>query len=699
MTLQTEAAECGLACLAMISGYHGQSTELADLRRRFGVSVKGTRLADLTRIAEQMGFATRPVRIELEDVEFLHTPCMLHWDLNHFVVLRSAGRRDFVVHDPAVGVVRISRTEASRRFSGVALEMTPAPGFSAQPAPPRIGVREVLGKIIGLRRSLGQVLVLALAIEVFSVANPLYLQWVVDHALLTADQSLLTTLAVGFSIILLLQVCVSAMRGWTLMVLSASLKVQGRVNLFSHLLRLPSHYFEARHLGDVMSRFGSQESIQRALTTDLIEAMLDGLMSGITLAIMFVFSPVLTCIVLATVGMYVLLRWATYRPLRQASMEAIVWGARRDSHFLESLRAIKTIKLFGAQESRRAHWLNLQVETTNRDLTTKKLRLMFRFANGLLMGGLAVLLIWLGARSVLAGVFSTGMLLAFIAYNSQFISRVTSLIDTLIDLRMLRLHVERLADIVLTEPERHDLGAGGGRLQPSVDLRDVCFRYGDNEPWALDHVSLRIDAGESVAIVGPSGCGKSTLAKIITSLLKPTSGEVLVGGSPLAHIGVERYRRMLGVVMQDDQLLAGTLADNISFFASRPSRRRIERAARLAAIHDDIVSMPMSYNTLIGDMGTALSGGQKQRVMIARALYRRPRIAIFDEATSHLDVALEKIVSAAIRGRRMTRIVIAHRPETIRSADRVITIEKGRIVSDVNQRAVAGVTELPLPRR
>ena len=685
LVLQTEAAECGLACIAMVSGFYRQPLELPDLRRRFGTSIKGSRLVDLTRIAEQLGFATRAVRVDLNEIGMLRLPCILHWDLNHFVVLSSVGRRGLTVYDPAVGQLRVSIAEASRRFSGVALEVTPAPGFVAQPAAPGIELRAVLGRIIGLRRALLEVLALALAIEVFAVLNPLYIQWVVDHALLSADYNLLATLSIGFALVMILNVVVSAMRGWTLMVLSASLKVQGRVNLFSHLVRLPSSYFEARHLGDVMSRFGSQDTIQQALTTDLVAAVLDGLMSIITLAIMFVFSPSLTALVLVMVAIYALLRWATYRPLRQASMETIVWGARRDSHFLETLRAIKTIKLFGAQEDRRAHWLNLLVETTNRDLTTRKLRLMFRFVNGLLIGGLAILIISLGAQRVLAGVFSTGMLLAFIAYKSQFISRVTSLIDMLVDLRMLRLHAERLADVVLTEPERHDQGMSAGRVEPSIELRDVSFRYGENEPLVLDCVSLRIQAGENVAIVGPSGCGKTTLVKLLSSLLQPTSGEVLVGGIPIGDLGIDRYRRMLGVVMQDDNLLAGSVADNISFFAARPSRRRIEWAARIAAIHDDIQAMPMGYNTRIGDMGTALSGGQKQRVMIARALYRRPRVLLLDEATSHLDVALEKAVSGAIRRRRVTRIIIAHRPETIRSADRVITIENGRVVSDAER--------------
>ncbi|MBI4754129.1 MAG: peptidase domain-containing ABC transporter [Betaproteobacteria bacterium] len=685
IVMQSEAAECGLACLAMVSAGLGRHEDLADLRRRFGVSLKGARLSQLVAIANPLGLAPRAVRLEPDELRLLRTPCILHWDMNHFVVLVRATGNDLVIHDPAAGRRRLSLKEASPHLTGVALELTPTADFEPRRAPPPIGLVKILGHIVGLRRALAQVLALALAIEVFAVISPFFLQWVVDHALVTADRDLLLTLVIGFSLLLLMRVTVAAMRGWMLMALSASLRVQGRANLFTHLVRLPAVFFETRHLGDIMSRFGSLETIQQALTTDAVEAVLDGLMAAITLVIMFVFSAVLAGIVVTAALLYGMLRWATYAPLRQASMETIVWAARRDSHFLETLRGIRTIKLLGGQGERRAHWLNLLVETVNHDLAASRLRLLFRTANALLTGALAILVVWLGAQRVLDNVFSVGILLAFIAYKDQFIQRVAALIDKAVDLRVLRLHAERLADIALTAPERdtRPAGAHAAPLRPVVEARELRFRYGEHEPWVLDGVSLRIEAGESVAIAGASGCGKTTLLKLLSGLLTPDAGEILVGGQPLARIGNERYRAMIGVVMQDDQLFAGSLADNISFFAATPDPARIERCARMAAVHDDIEAMPMGYQTLIGDMGAALSGGQKQRVLIARALYRRPRILLLDEATSHLDVGLEKAVNNAIRATSMTRIIIAHRPETIRSADRVIVLDRGRVAKDL----------------
>jgi ATP-binding cassette, subfamily B, bacterial CvaB/MchF/RaxB len=689
MVLQTEAAECGLACLAMVAGYHRRPSDLAGLRRRFGISLRGATLQDLVRIADQLGLASRPVRLELDELPQLNLPCILHWDLNHFVVLKSCTRQEVVIHDPSVGIRRMSFSRASKHFTGVALELAPIGGFEPAVAEPRIRLRALLGNLVGIKRSLGELFLLALAIEVFAVLSPLFMQWVVDHAVVTADRDLLLTLALGFLLLLLLRTSVSAMRGWMLIALGASLKVQGRANLFSHLISLPASYFETRYLGDVVSRFGSQETILQAITTDLIEAVLDGLLASVTLVVMFVFAPVLAAVVVVGALLYGALRWVSYTPLRQASAEAIVWAARRDSHFLETLRGIKAIKLFNGQERRRGHWLNLLVETVNRQLTTQKMQLLYRTTNSLLVGSLAILVVWLGARRVLENTFSVGMLLAFVAYKDQFLDRVSDLINRALDLQMLRLHAERLADIALTPPERRDAPAGFAQpsLDPvSIEMRNLKFRYSENDPWVLDGIDLRIEAGESVAIVGSSGCGKTTLLKLLASLLQPTEGEILVDGQPLARVGIEHYRSMIGVVMQDDHLFAGSLADNISFFADAPDPRRIEECARLAAVHDDIIAMAMGYSTLIGDMGTVLSGGQKQRVLIARALYHRPCVLLLDEATSHLDVAREKTVNAAIRNSRVTRIIIAHRPETILAADRVVLLGQGKVVSDQKGR-------------
>ena len=685
LILQTEAAECGLACLAMAAAYHGGDTGLSALRRRFGLSLRGASLHDLVAIAGQLGLEARPLRLEPDELPQLAVPCILHWDLSHFVVLKRASARHVVIHDPAFGVRRLSRAEAQRHFTGVALELNPAQAF-VPPAPePRLRVGALFGRVAGVRRSLLMLLTMALAIETLGVTTPFFMQWIVDDALVSADHDLLLTLACGLLGMLLLRVAINAMRGATLIAISSTVKVAGRGGLFGHLVRLPARSFESRHLGDVMSRFGAQETILQALTTDLVEILLDGLMSAVTLAAMLCYAPGLAGLVLGAGLVYALVRALSYSALRNAQAEAIVWGARRDTHFLETLRGMKTIKLFNAQAARQAHWVNLLVQTVNRQMVTQRLGVTFRAVNAGVIGTAGVLVIWLGAERALANEFSVGMLLAFISYKDQFLSRVSALIDKALDLCMLRLHAERLADIALTPPEADDAPQfdAPGHAPLAVELRALRFRYGATDPWILDGIDLAIEPGESVAIVGPSGCGKTTLLRLLASLLEPTAGDVAIDGRPLAPGAVGRYRARIGVVMQDDQLFAGSIADNISFFADAPDMDRVEACARQAAVLDDVRAMPMGFHTLIGDMGTVLSGGQKQRVLIARALYRAPGLLLLDEATSHLDLARERSVNAAVAGLPMTRIVVAHRRETILAADRIIVLDKGKIAADL----------------
>lgn len=689
MILQAEAAECGLACLAMIARYHRRATQPAELRRRFGFSLKGATLKDVIGVADHIGLASRPLRLELEELRLLRLPAILHWDLNHFVVLKSVGLNGITIHDPAEGVRNLSLAEASRHFTGVALELTPTGGFEPTAAPPRIRLRALLGQITGLRRALGHLFLLALAIEILALVSPLFLSLTIDNAIISADRSLLATLAIAFALLLVLQVAVTGLRGWMLITLGASLKVQARTNLFSHLLGLPASYFESRHVADVMSRFDSQDTILQALTRDLVVAILDGLMCVLTLTLMFLLAPILALVALAGAALYGLVRWISYAPLRQASSEAIIWEARQDSHFLESLRGMQTIKLMGGQGERRARWLNLLVETVNRQLVTQRLDLMFRTLNMLLLGALTIGIVYLAARMILANSFSVGLLVAFLAYKDLFLRRVSGLIDTAVELRMLGLHAERLADIALTTPEPRGDPRPDKPLKPvGLELRNVSFRYSPHDPLVLKDVSFTIAPGEWVSLTGPSGCGKSTLLKLIAGLLQPSEGVILLDGQPIARLGPERWRAMIGVVMQDDVLFAGSISDNIAFFAAAPDQERVEDCARLAAVDEDIETMPMGYGTLIGDMGTVLSGGQKQRILLARAIYRAPGLLLLDEATSHLDVAREHAVNAALARLAPTRIVIAHRPETIRASGRVITFAQGRVTSDRLQEPV-----------
>jgi ATP-binding cassette, subfamily B, bacterial CvaB/MchF/RaxB len=696
LLLQTEAAECGTACLGMIASYWGHRCDLPSLRRRFTVSLKGVTLKSLIGMAETLGLQARPLKLTLEHLVNLKLPCILHWDMNHFVVLKSVRATQALIHDPASGVMRLKLAEVSRHFSGVALELFPGTTFQCQRETRRFTLLSLMGEISGLKRGLLRLLLLGVALQVCALLMPFYMQWVVDEALVAGDQSLVTVLGLGALLLVLLQSFISATRSWMTTTLATHLNFQWFGNVFAHLLRLPLDWFEKRHLGDVVSRFGAVQTLQRSLTTQVVEAVIDGLLVIGTATVMCIYSGTLLLVALLAIGLYALLRFSLFRSLRTATAEQIVHAAKQQTQFLETVRGVQTVRLFNRAAERRSGWLNLLADQFNAELRIARLSLSHQTANTLLFGCERIVIIWLAALAVLDARFSVGMLFAFISYKDQFSQRLAALIDKCCELLMLRLHGERLADIVLTEPE--SLPAqwpaavammGSAVPAATIELRDICFRYADGEPAILQNLNLSVPAGQCVAITGASGCGKTTLIKLLLGLHAPTSGEIRFGGTCIERLGLQHYRSLLGTVMQDDQLFSGSITDNICFFDPEPDLQRAAMCAHFAAIHADIAAMPMAYNTLVGDTGAGLSGGQKQRLLLARALYKQPRVLVLDEATSHLDAVNEQLVNAAIRQIPLTRIIVAHRAETIAMAQRVVVLEGGRIVRDLQQSASA----------
>ncbi|WP_193166104.1 peptidase domain-containing ABC transporter [Microbulbifer hainanensis] len=679
LILQTEAAECGLVCLAMIAGYHGYDTDLAGLRRRFSISSHGTNLKTLMDMAGRLNLAGRALRLELEHLGELQLPCVLHWDMSHFVVLKSVERAKVIIHDPAVGERVLTRKEFGQHFTGVALELTPTGEFQTGEDRQRLKLSHFWSRIGGLKRSLSQVLLLSLLLQLFAVVTPFYVQTVVDDVILRGDDNLLLVLAIGFGLLLLIQTGTNALREWVILHISSRLNMQMAANLFRHLIRLPMSYFSTRHMGDVVSRFGSLQKVRELLTTGLVAAVVDGIMALITLAAMFFYDVRLTLIVLLVVVLYAALRLLLYRPLRLLTEEKIIAQAKHDSHFMESVRAIQTVKLFQREIDRQGQWHNRLADAVNKDIRIARWNIGYETIERLLFGLENLLVIYFAATAVMDSTLTVGMLYAFISYKTRFVESMDALIAKWIELKMLGLHLDRLSDIVFTKAE--EIGGPDGsplnadKAQPLRGKIEVCnlgFRYGEAEAPAFRNLNFTIEAGETVAIVGPSGCGKTTLLKCLMGLLEPTEGEILIDGQPIRQIS--QYRSQIAGVMQDDQLLAGTIADNIACFEPQLDLQRIVTCARMACIHEEILRMPMQYNTLVGDMGTSLSGGQKQRIVLARALYHAPRILFMDEATSHLDVANESLVSDHISRLAITRVLVAHRPETVESARRQIEL-------------------------
>lgn len=673
--IAAESAECGLACLAMVSCYHGHDVDLNSLRQRFPISMSGATLRTLIKIADSLSLMARALRTEPEDLRFAATPAILHWNLNHFVVLRKADERTITIHDPASGARTLSYAEASKHFTGVLLELSPSAKFKPIEARTKVSINSLWTGSRGLSGSLLTVLGLSATLQVAAFIAPFQIQLVVDEAIGRADSAILNVLVLGFLALILVQVSLEAVRSWAVQALSSLFAYQAVANLFRHLLRLPASYFEKRSVGDILSRMGSTSAIQDALSRGLVSALIDGVLALVAASILFLYSAALGAIVVGAFGLVIIANFCLFPFTRSRTEAFLVATAAERSHMMESVRAATTIKVMGREAERVGTWRNLYSRAINASIAAGWMQISATWLQNLIVGGSSVLVVYLGAREVLAGQgMSVGMLLAFLSFRQTFSDRAMSLAGQVTQFRLLALHLDRLGDIISAEPDTPSFGEVDISPRASIELRGVSFQYGSSDPEIFKNLNLTIAEGEFVAITGPSGCGKSTLLKLMLGLQTPTTGTVMLGGQRADPELWRAWRSHLGFVAQDDRLMSGSIADNIAFFDPAMDMERVREAARESQIDEDIEKMPMKYLSLIGDMGSALSGGQKQRLLLARALYRSPKILVLDEGTANLDIETEELIADLVSGMDVTRIVVAHRPALIERADRIISL-------------------------
>lgn len=680
---QSEAAECGLACLLMVAQSYGYKMDLSAARNKFNLSLKGLTLRSLVSIADKMNLQARPIRVELEHLDKIKTPAILHWNLSHFVVLSKFNGKKAVIHDPAKGIVELTLPELSNHFTGVALDLTPNPEFIKVEEVKPVKITDFWTRAHGLKRGLLQIIFLSAFLQLFVAIGPLLQQLVIDDAITKQDSDFLLVLIFGVSLIGLFQTSVTYVRSKVILIITNTLSFQMTANLFRHLMRLPLSYFEKRNIGDITTRFSSIGPVQGIISAGISSAILDFAMAIATLTMALTYSVKLTLLALLFLLINFLIQLLTFPYQKKASEKIMEMSAKEQSIFLENIQAARTIKIFGQETARENIWLNRKADNLNASISLANFNInltVFTSILGLLQIAATT---YLGARYVMGGTFTLGMLIAFQSYSGQFSGKISSLISQFMTFRMLKLHLQRLADILHTEKEPRFDGSSKElaeyTFKGEIRLDKVRFRYADDEPWIIDGVDMTIRPGEMVALVGPSGGGKSTLLKLILGLLPPTEGTIYLDGVDIQHITPSSFRREMGVVMQDDKLLSGTIAENISFFSTEPDDLKIEGCAQKAYVHDDIVKNPMGYYTLVGDMGTTLSGGQKQRIFLARALYKDPKILFLDEGTANLDPMTEHKIVNLIKSLKITRLTIAHRPALIEAADAVYELKDKKI--------------------
>lgn len=686
----TELNECGLACLAAISEFHHGEFSISEIRRLAVHSGRGETLFAVRNLAERMGLSARGVRLGLEGLAALAVPAILHWEMNHFVVLERVTRRGILIMDPAAGRMEIPWEQVNRSFTGVALEAKPTTEWRRYTGPrSRVSIWNLIGSPTRWRADIAAIVCLSLLIETLVLLTPLQMRLSIDQALLSGDGRLVWVLGIGFAIVVLLQASFSIVRAWSASVFGTRVGYDLMDRFVRALHSKPADFFLKHHTGDVLNRSRSVDAIQTIVTAQLIQVLIDTAMSIAMVVVMFLAVPMM-CLVVVGFG---LVNFAVTGVLSHAALEnwrrVLRSSARAESLFLENARAARAIRLFGKESVRINVWRNKFVELTNLRLGNERLMLFSaqaaQAANGL--GNVA--LISTGSYLVLMNSISLGTMVMFFVFRAFFVERLNNCLNFLLQLRVVQTHVERISTVVGREEHLESLRENAPfSIAPSVgvsiEARNLWFRYGDDSPWVLKGASFKIEAGESVAIIGASGSGKSTLMGIMLGLLNPVQGEILINGRDLKTIDSADYAPLIGAVLQDDVMFQGTIAENISFFDAPLDMERVIRAAEMANIARDIEAMPMQYRSLLAEAAVDISGGQKQRMFIARAVYHEPKVLFLDEATSHLDVESESLVGRSIKAMRMTRVLIAHRKETIATADRVLLLDSatGRVTAE-----------------
>lgn len=679
--LQSEAAECGISCLAMVCGYYGLDIDLFNFRQRYGSASHGVTLLSLSKTAENAGLKCRALSLDLDEIRQLKLPCILHWGMNHYVVLTKVRKSSFVINDPAMGKRIIGMQEMSNNFTGVALELWPDQNFQQKKAKSRLRLLDLMRNIVGLKSVLVKIFAFSVVVEAVGLLLPIGTQLVTDHVIMAHDQSLLSVICLGLVFFTLFRTFISMLRAWTSLKLNTLTNIQWKTTLFEHLTKLPLSFFEKRHLGDIQSRFSSLDTIRSTFTNSIVSGIIDSIMTIGLLIMLTLYGGWLVWVVVGFTLCYAIMRLATYRFYRRVSEEQVIKGARSSSHFMESLYGISTIKALNLRERRSQHWLNINIDACNASIKQTRFDMMFGGINTFISSIDQVVVLWLGAIMVIDNNMTLGMFMAFNAYRGQFSQRASSLIDLVMQLRMLSLHNERLSEIVFSEPEK-ELAAR--RIFPEnsgvrLEVKNLSYQYDPFSKPIFSNMNIVVEPGESVALIGPSGVGKTTLLKVMCGLLSPTTGDVLADQLDIQKIGLNNYRMGTACVLQEDRLFSGSISDNISGFEDNADSEFIIECARRCNIHDEIMKMPMGYETMVGELGLGISGGQKQRILIARALYRKPSILFMDEATSHLDLSNESAINQAISDLSITRIIVAHRPSTIASADRIIDLSQRNI--------------------
>lgn len=685
--LQMSLVECGAACLAMILGYYGRLTSISEIRERCGPTRDGLTALAIVNAARSYGLRVRPITMKEHNLQHVSLPAIIHWEFNHFLVLERWSPSSVQVVDPARGRLRLSMEEFEAGFTGIIIMLEPGTQFQKRS---RRGINLLSYVNSYLRQAplaLLQVLGASLLLQLAGLVTPLLTEVVVDHILPLQLRSVLPLVGIGILVLLLTQLAMTVLRSSLLIYLQARVDTQMMLGFFEHLLTLPLTFFHQRTSGDILARLNSNSVIRDTLNSQLVSVLLDGGFVLSYLAILGWQSPPFFAVVLAIALLQILVLLTSRRAIQNLARQELKTQGEAQGYIAEALGGMTTLKAAGAEQRSLEYWSNLFFKQLNASLKRNYLSSWLTAILGMLQTFSPMGLLWIGTLLVLDGQMQVGTMLALNALASSFLQSLSSLVNTAQSVQVVQSHLERIADVLEAEPEQElEAIALPPKLTGQVRLHKVSFRYSQSTPEILHHVSVEIQAGQKVAIVGRTGSGKSTLGKLLLGLYLPTEGEIFYDEIPLRRLNYQAVRTQFGVVMQEATIFNGSIRHNITLNTPDMNLERVTRAAHLAALHEDILQMPMGYETMVSEGGAALSGGQRQRLALARALASAPAMLLLDEATSSLDVVTEQVVERNLSKLRCTQIIIAHRLSTVRNADVILVLDQGRIVEQGNHQ-------------
>lgn len=679
---QMTAVECGAASLAMILSYHGRKTSVSEMRERCGVGRDGLSALSIVRTARSYGLRVRAITLQENDFRFVSLPAIVHWGFNHFLVVERWTSHHVDLVDPAIGRRRVTAEEFDNSFTGVVLTFEAGVNFDRGAAKRHVNLAHYALNYAKLAPfSLLQILGASLLLQLFGLVVPALTALVVDTIVPDKLQGALALLAFGLLILFVAQLTTMLLRSTVLLYLQTKVDTQMMLGFFEQLLTLPVRFFQQRSSGDLLARLSSNTIVRDTISNQLVSSVLDGAFVLVYLIILFAVSPLFGFLVVLLGGLQIVLLTITTRAVRELAARELVAQGKSQGYATEALVGMVTLKASGAEHRALQRWSNLFFDQMNASVRRTYVSSVINTVLTTFQTFSPVLLLVFGTYLALNGSLQIGTMLALVSLATAFLTPLSSLVTTGQKLQLVHSHLERIADVMEAEPEQDLLRVRESpRLQGAISLDQVSFQYDPHSAPILNDISISITSGQKVAIVGRSGSGKTTLGNLLLGLSLPTSGEIFYDGIPLRTLDYQMVRSQFGVVTQASSIFSGSIRENISLNNPEMDMESVIRAARAAAIHDDIMGMPMEYETMVSEGGSALSGGQRQRLALARALANKPVLMLLDEATSALDVITERLVEQNLRELACTQIIIAHRLSTIRNADLILVLDGGKIV-------------------